>query len=854
MNARTAFKIAWRESRASSAKFLFVILAVATGVGSLTGVRGFSRAFHDLLLREARTLMAADLSVRSFAIASPEQAAAMQTMERSGVRRTWITETLSMVSSGPVANPLLVSIKAVDPNVYPFYGAVKLDPPGALAEKLTADTVAVSEDLLLRLKIRVGDSVRLGGQDFRIVAVVATEPDRMTGSLNVGPRVMITRQGLDRTGLMSVGSRASERYLFRLAPGSPGIEELRATLKKVFPDALITDFRETHPTITQGLNRATTFLSLVSLIALIVGALGVATAIHAHLQQKMDSIAVMKCLGARSREIVKIYALQTLGLGLAGGLIGIAVGAVVQAIFPVLIARYFHLTPQRHWDLLTSGQGLGIGVLTALLFTLPPLLGIKRIRPGVIFRREMAESKPKWRERLRDQRSSIVAGACILAGIGLIAGWLTIGPPRDAVRTGLYFTGALMASLAVLSTVAWLLLHGVRAFVRRSPWKLPATLRHGIANLYRPGNHAQAALVALGIGVMFTLTVYLVQRGMLTQMFKSTPPGMPNVFLLDITAQERDAMLALLHSQKGVVGQPEVVGTVQAKLVTIDNTPIENIPLQGWGKRFQHPRSVTSAAEKPVYADVIEGAWWDPKKPAAEPEVAVSEEGAHALKLHPGAHLTWTVAGRTITARVACIQRIDSIHMNGRIEFIFRQGMLDGLPVIYYGSVRMEPRAVAALQRASYERFPTVTVINVADVLEIVQQVVDQIALVVRFISAFAILAGAVILASSVAGTRFRRVREVVILKTLGATRGRVAGIFSVEFLVLGTVAGIMGSVLASAFSALVLKRLLDAEFHLDLLPNLICIVATGLIANIAGWLASFRILGQKPLEVLRHQ
>jgi putative ABC transport system permease protein len=180
--------------------------------------------------------------------------------------------------------------------------------------------------------------------------------------------------------------------------------------------------------------------------------------------------------------------------------------------------------------------------------------------------------------------------------------------------------------------------------------------------------------------------------------------------------------------------------------------------------------------------------------------------------------------------------------------------MLDGLPVIYYGSVRMEPRAVAALQRASYERFPTVTVINVADVLEIVQQVVDQIALVVRFISAFAILAGAVILASSVAGTRFRRVREVVILKTLGATRGRVAGIFSVEFLVLGTVAGIMGSLLASAFSALVLKRLLDAEFHVDLLPNLICIVATGLIANIAGWLASFRILGQKPLEVLRHQ
>ncbi len=854
--ARTALKIAWRESRASSAKFVFVILAVAIGVGSLTGVRGFSRAFHDLLLREARTLMAADLSVRVFAIASPEQTAAMQDFERQGVRRTWITETLSMASSASVPNPLLISVKAVDTAVYPFYGVVKLDPPGTLAEKLNSETVVVSEDLLLRMKVMVGDLLRLGGQDFRIAAVVTAEPDRMTGSLNVGPRVMITRPGLDRTGLMTAGSRASERYLFRLGPGSPSIGDLRTDLKKVFPDALITDFRETHPTITQGLNRATTFLSLVSLIALIVGALGVATAIHAHLQQKMDSIAIVKCLGARSREIIRIYALQTLGLGLAGGIAGVAVGAGVQAVFPLLIARYFHLTPERHWDFLTSGQGLIVGVLTSLLFTVPPLLGIRRIRPGVIFRREMAEAKPSWRERWRDQRSSVAAGGCILLGIGFIAGWLTIGPPRDAVRTGLYFTGALVVSLIVLSAIGWLLLRGVRAFVRVSPWKLPVTVRHGIANLYRPGNHAQAALVALGIGVMFTLTVYLVQRGMLVQMFKSAPPGMPNVFLLDITAKDRDAMLDLLRSQHGLLGQPEVAGTVQAKLVTIDGKSVDSLPLQGFAKRFQHPRSVTSAAERPAYADVIEGKWWDAAKPgvAADAVVAVSEEAAHTLHVHAGSQISWTVAGRMLAARVACIHRIDSIHMSGRIEFIFRQGMLDGLPVIYYGSVRMEPRAVASLQRASYERFPTVTVINVADVMEIVQQVVDQIAMVVRFISAFAILAGAVILASSVAGTRFRRVREVVILKTLGATRGRVARIFSVEFLILGTVAGLMGSVLASAFSALVLKRLLDADFRIDILPNVLCILATGLIANIAGWLASFRILGQKPLEVLRHQ
>src|SRR5579863_4821049 len=361
-----AFRIAWREAHASSAKFSFVVVAVAIGVGSLTGVRGFGQAFHGMLLREARTLMAADLSLRVFELPNTAQAAAMEQLAKHGVQRTWITETLSMVSSSTVANPVLVSIKAVDPRVYPFYGLVKLDPPGLLPQMLTGDTVAVSNDLLLRLRVAVGDTIRLGGQPFRIVGAVISEPDRMSGSLNVGPRVLISREGLDRTGLISVGSRASERYLFRLSPGSMSIQDVRLMLQKAFPDALIADFRQTHPVITQGLNRATTFLSLVSLIALIVGALGVATAMHAHLQQRMDSIAIMKCIGARSREIMQIYLLQTIGLGLAGGLVGIAFGTVVEAAFPPLIARYFHLRPEQHWDATTAVQGLAIGILTTL--------------------------------------------------------------------------------------------------------------------------------------------------------------------------------------------------------------------------------------------------------------------------------------------------------------------------------------------------------------------------------------------------------------------------------------------------------------------------------------------------------
>jgi putative ABC transport system permease protein len=850
---KTASKIAWRESRSSSFKFLFVILAVAVGVGSLTGVRGFSRAFHEMLLTQARTLMAADLSLRVFELPTPEQTAQMDALAKSGIDRTWITETVTMAAAGSSPGeskpPMLVSVKAVDPSKYPFYGEIRLSPPAPLSKALTWDTVAVSDDVLLRLKLKVGDAIRLGGQSFRIVGEVTYEPDRMLGSLNVGPRVMITRDGLERTGLMLPGSRAAERFLFHLSPHSPGIEQTRTVLKAAFPDALIADYRESHPIVTQGLNRATTFLSLVSLITLIIGAIGVGTAMRAHIQQRMDSIAIMKCIGARSSHVMRIYLLQTIALGLAGGLVGVAFGLVVQRAFPAFLARYFELEPTAHWDFLTAAQGIGIAILASLLFTLPPLLGIRHIRPSLILRREMEETKPGWRMRFAEARASLAAGAIILAGFAGIAMSFATGTPGDIWKTGVYFAGALVISFTALSAVAWLMLRVLKILTRR---KLPSSVRHGIANLYRPGAHAQSVLVALGVGVMFTLTVYLVQHGMIAEMNRTSPPGMPNVFLIDIAPKDRDAVLDLVKQQRGVEGTPELIGTVAAKLVDVDGQDVATMALKGFGRRYRSPRSVTSAGAMPDYVNLERGDWWS--SPAGSPQVCVDEDTARILHIEPGSELRWSISGKEVQTRVACIQDIDSIHLSSRVEFIFNTSALAGFPIIYYSSLRAQPSAVPALQEALYKRFPTVTVVNVADVLQIVQGVVDRISQVVRFISMFAILAGAVILSSSVAGTRFRRMREVVILKTLGATRWRVSRIFSVEFLVLGAVAGLMGSLLAGGFANILLKRMLDARTSIPVIPILASVIATALIANAAGWMASFPILGQKPLEILREE
>jgi putative ABC transport system permease protein len=856
----TALRIGWREMRAARAKFLFVILAVAVGVGSLTGVRGFSRSFRRMLLSQARILMAGDLTARVFAIPTAEQQATLDGLATRGVRRTWITETITMASSAQTPDPLLISVKAIDPHVYPFYGEVQLNPARPLGDVLDAHSVVVSDDLLLRLNVRTGDALRIGGQEFRIAGVVTSEPDRMTGTLNVGPRVMITREGLDRTGLIRIGSRASERFLFRLPEaGAPDVAEVRRILKSAFPEATLADYHETHPIITRGLDRSTTFLSLIGLIALVIGAMGVASAMHGHLQQRLDSIAVMKCVGGRSQQIIRIYTAQTLLLGLGGGLLGVIFGTVVAAAFPSMIARYFPGLPaspgMEWWPAL---QGIAIACLITLLFTLPPLLGIRGIRPAQIFRRDMEPEAAARRRRVlrapfsKERRPALLAGAAILLGTGAVAATLTDGGLSLALRTGMYFTLALATGIAALALTAWLLLRGLRLFLRNAPARMPSPLRHGIANLFRPGNQATAAVVALGVGVMFTLAVFLIQSALLSQLRSSAPPGTPNVFLMDIPSVQRQAVAELVRQQPGVEGAPDVTGAVAARITAVNGVPIEQLPLHDWGRRFLRTRSVTGIGEKPKEMEILSGAWWKPGDRDAF--VCVTDESAHILNLQPGSVIDWSIWNRTIRTRVACVERTESLRMSGRFEFLFNEGQLDNLPAIYYGSARVRPNAVASLQRIMYKRFPTVTVINMADVMQIVEEVVDRISIIVRFISAFTILAGAVMVAASVAGSRFRRMREVVILKTLGATRRRIAGIFSVEFLVLGAAAGVMGSLLASGFAALVLKFLMEIEFHFDFLSNGAAIVLAALIATAAGWAASFSILGRKPLEILRDE
>ncbi|RRA47149.1 ABC transporter permease [Acidipila sp. EB88] len=847
---RTALRIAARELLFARVKFVFVILSVAIGVGALTGVRGFADSFSTTLLGQARSILAADLSARMSRALRPDEATRLAHFaDRTGAQMTQVTEMASMagVVGDPV--PLLVSLKVVDPAVYPFYGTLKLQPSLPFAQAIGDHSVVVDESLLVRLHTQVGAMLRIGGQPFKITALIAKEPDRLTAGVGIGPRVMMTRHAVEAIGLLQPGSRSTERFLFKL-PLQSSIQKDRQYLEHALPEAQVADFREGSPELTEGLDEARGLLSLICLVAMVLGAIGVAMAMRAHLQQRIDGIAIMKSMGARSADILRIYILQTLLLGCAGALLGVVFGVAVEWVLPSVLGSLLPIRPPLRLPWLPVLGAFATGILTTMLFALPPLLEVRDIRPSVVLRRlvEAPEEGQRVRSffrRLRGAWVQLVACSVIVLALAAIAALLS-----DSWKGGGWFAGSLAASLLILLLLASTLLRVLRAALDRTRLALPSILRHGLANLYRPGNQSAAVLAALGVGVMLILSVFLMQRSIVERMHTAMASNTPNVFLIDIASNELEGVRQLVTSQTGAEKNFEALPILTGSLDSLEGTPVQKLDRKQYPMRLRRTLSFTWSDQPPAGITVEQGTWWASNDAHS---VAVIDRVAKRMHLHVGSQVGFSSDGQHFNSTVSAIYKVDGQHISSRSEFIFAPAQLSGMPVVWYAAVHMQPKSIGELQRVLFAHYPTVTAINIADILDTIQQVVGQITIVIRFLAGFSILSGMVILASSIASTRFRRVREVVVLKTLGATRARIAGVFSVEFLVLGLLSGCSGAIFANGLSR-VLLHLADVPFISDPVAEISGVLLTAVLAILTGWLASWRILGQKPLEVLREE
>jgi len=857
---KRAATIGWRDLKSAPGKFGFVVLSVAVGVAALVGVRGFSESFRKTLGAEAKSLMAGDLSARLFHQPTPDdksKVAALLQKDGGNIRTTWITETISMASVPPDPVPLLVSLKAVDPSEYPYYGTPQLEPSMSLSQALAGDSAVVAEEFLIRLKAHVGDSLRLGGRNFRIAAVLVQEPDRLTAGAGMGPRVMISQAALAQTGLIALGSRASERLLLKLPDatgtrpsGKPAVDPvaMRKQLEDALPDAQVMDFREGNPALSQGLDNSTAILSLICLVAMVLGAIGVAMAMHAHLEQRMDMLAILKAIGAGSSDLLRIFLLQTLALGLAGGLLGVAAGVGVMAALPAVFGKLLpvHATLELPWR--SAAAGLATGLLTTLLFCLPPLLDVRGVRPVLVLRRLVEQSPDRisgWFARWWARRLQLGISIVVIAALGGIAWALS-----DSRQVGTWFAVLFSAALLVLLAMAAIALATLRFLLNRVRLRLPSFLRHGLANLYRPGNQSAAVLAALGTGVMLILAVYLMQAALLRDLRETASPKLPNVFLIDVASDEVAGVRNFFAHQAGVSQSLDLMPVAQGRFVSLNGKTLDQLKDQHFPRRMLENAELTWADAPPEGDKVTLGKWWTN---ANADEMAVGAGVAERLHLGLGSAVQLEVGGRVHTLKVTAIYRADGQHLGARNSFVLASALLKDQPATWYGGAHIDPKQIASMERALFEAYPTITVINFADVLERIESVVNQITFVVRFLAGFSIFAGLMILASSIASTRFRRMREAVVLKTLGATRMRIVRTFSVEFSVLGILAGAVGVVFANILTRVLLRKL-EVAFHIEWRVTLIALVGTAVLATATGWLASYRILGLRPLEVLREE
>ena len=828
-------RLAWRETRGAWRAFGYAFACVTLGVAALVGVGSFADSLERTVARSARALMGGDVEIRSsqpLPVPASEIAAAAGPSS-GGVEVTGARELVAMAQAGPSLTQL-VELKAVETG-YPFYGMLVTEPAGALDTLIGGGRALVHGSLLSRLGLRVGDRFRVGAADLTIAGVIVKEPDRAIGVFSLGPRVVIAAADLDRAGLIRPGSRVRYRTLFRLPEGQDA-EAFRDRAAAMLPIVQrVTTATQAQPGLRRFWDQLTMYLGLTGLVALMVGGIGVAVSVSAFVSDKQPSIAIMKALGAGWRPLLIAYLLQTAALGLGGSLLGAALGSLVQPLLAPALTRLLPIELTLTFSTRAVLRGLAMGVGVTVLYALWPLLRIRRVPPALILRREAEPGPPGRRPWL--------AVAPIALGLAALALW-----QAGSWTIGALFAGGFAAALALLALGA----RAVIALARSVPWR-SAAWRHGAANLHRPGSHAGPVLVSLGVAVMLVVAIAVLERGLRSQMIDRGADEAPAFFFIDIQPDQAEPFARVVAAQ-GATAPAELTPVVRARLAAVNGAPIAPTERTRHEETWALTREyvLTWATEPPRHNTVVAGRWWTAAEAVREPLISVEEEIAGRLGVRPGDRLTFDVQGVPITGRVTNLRHVDWQSLASNFFVIFSPGALEGAPSTFIATVKTRPDREGPMQSAVVAELPNVTAIPVREVLERVRGVLDQIALAVRLVAAFSIVAGLVVMAGALAITRQQRLYQSVILKVLGATRGFVARVFAVEYVLLSAAAGVAGGGLAAALAWAVMRWAFDLPGHWAPGALLAGVLAATTLALLVGRLGTRRLLGRRPLGVLR--
>ena len=832
-----------RELRSSWKRLLFFFICIAIGVAAIVGLRSVIQSVRNTLAGEARSVIAADATITSAQPFKPEAAAKIaERIKEAGATVVRSTElaTMARAAGRTGARARIVELRAVERG-FPFYGELKLLSGQVFDQRLLSGFgVLVKPELLAQLDVKVGDSITLGSQTFTIRGLIESEPGRQLGGFSIGPRVFADLDDVQKTNLLGFGARSTTQLLLKVPENT--LDKLVAGLREDFQNdfARVRSWKSVDDDIGRNFERAENYLSLVGLIVVVLGGIGVSSVTRVFIQQKLKSIAVLKCVGSRSSQLVAVYVTQMLLLGVAGSVLGVGLAWVMIRELPLFIPVTITVPITYGLTRPAVMQGLGIGTLVSLLFSLVPLLDIRHVKPSLLLRDEPRKSRPDL--------TQIIVTILVIAGLAGLTVW-----QAGNWRVGGVVAGGFAVIAIVLNVAGRVLLRLLRPLANTKSF----ALRHAVLQLSRPGSQMRIVLMAVGLGTFFIVGVRSLQENLVGQFRLNLSTDSPDLFLIDVQRDQEAAVQAVL-AKYARPGAPPArllpvlrarVTAVAGKDVQLDN--YQDVRGKGWlAREF----TITYRQALEPNERVIAGAMWG-EGPSTAPEVSIEESFSNQFKIGVGDEISFDVLGRAIKARVTSVRHVDfSDSRAGGFVFIFRPGVLESAPHTLVGFVRGPDEADRRIQLQSelVTAAPNLTVIDGREIFKSIQNTIDNVTLAVTVVGGLVVVSGLLILIGAVAMTKFRRVYEAAIFKTLGATRRLIASVLLIEYGLLGLLAGTVGSVGAIGLTWAVSRYALDIPFTPLIGLSAASLAATSALVAIIGVIASWEVLQRKPLATLR--
>jgi len=832
------FKMAWRDGKASISRLMLFMASIILGIAAVVSIQLFSENLKQNIKNQSKALMGADFIIDSRQLPSEKVQAIIDSLNVAASEVNFV----SMAAFPKNDGTKLVKVRAIEGD-FPFYGTLDTEPVSAASQYQELGGALVDATLMLQYNLKPGDSIKLGKLTFPIIGALKSVPGSTAVSASVAPPVLIPFRFIDDTELLQLGSRKEYQYFF-IAPPKMDLELLNKNLDPVLDDENAD--LDTHTSTSERLGRryenVSKFLNLAAFIALLLGCVGIASSVHIYIKEKLKNVAVLKCIGATRKQTFLIYLIQITGIGLIGGVLGSAIGIGLQYAFPYILQGFLPFDVQISITAQPLIMGITLGILMSVLFALLPLLGTWYVSPLEVLR-------GTDENLVKPRKARLFTLAAILLFIFLFSFWLL----KDALF-GLVFTVGILITFSIMAGIASFFMKAIKKYF---PTNWGFTERQSLLNLFRPNNQTMVLILAIGIGTFLISTLYFTKDILLAKTSIENNSKNANIILLDVQNEQKEA----------------VVNTVLAKgLEVMDNIPIVTMRMHRIkGKLVNDIRKDTASTMnqwilnhefRVTYRDsllaseeLLEGTWTKEIGQGEPILISISDNIAEDTDLEIGDQLIFNVQGVLMETTVGSIRKVDWGRLQLNFSVVFPTGVLENAPQFNVLTTYVPNEASSAdLQRDLVKKFPNISVLDLRQVYTLIEDILDKISWIINFMAFFSMLTGIIVLIGSVRNSKYQRIKESVLLRTLGAKSKQIIRITALEYIYLGLLGSLVGILLSLISSQLLATMLFKEPFVPSVVPFLIFLPGITALVLLIGLSNIRSVLKSPPLEVLRKE